>query len=100
MFGIELEAIKGGVDLNVECRFGQASGNPLHGETDAYSTDVHGPETKLCGPAFLGQGLFCIDGRPGRAGNTRGHTAPGERGSSGRSNATDVVDPYRGLKEP
>lgn len=27
-------------------------------------------------------------------------SAPGERGSSSRSNATDVADPFRGIKEP
>ena len=59
-----------------------------------------GRKRNYVGQSFLGQGLFRIDGGPRRAGNTRVHTAPGERGSSSRSNATDVADPFRGLKEP
>jgi hypothetical protein len=38
----ELDAKKGGVDLNREYRFGHASGNPIPGETDVRRQDpVH-----------------------------------------------------------
>ena len=69
-------------------------------ECDPHSTDLCGAEEELCGSAFLGQGLFRIDSWSRRASDTRVYTAPGKGGSSSRSNGADVVDPFRGIKEP
>ena len=50
-------------------------------ECDPYSSGVWREEEELCGPAFLGEGILCIDGRPGRGGDPGVYSSPGSGGS-------------------
>lgn len=46
-------------------------------ECDPHCQDLSGPKNELCRSALLVQGVFCVDGASGRAGDTGVYPAPG-----------------------
>lgn len=67
-------------------------------ECDPYSPDVSGPENELYGTAFLGQGLFCLGGKPGLAGDSELYPSSVSGRSPDRPVTVDVAAPLRGSR--